>query len=174
MELRAFEFMLRGGWIMANGHQTSKRMRPGWLYLVGILALLVVLIPQKTVQASASSCQCVDYVKNRFHLTGRSRSAKDFASYLKANGFTQVSSPQVGAVAVQQPAFGQGVSTLGHVSVITAVSSVGKYWQITTIGANQARKKTTQYNCSNVGVVLWGKYPKSWGADKITYWAPPK
>jgi len=161
---------------MSKGQQQSKRMRSSWLYLAMMLALLLALCPQKTAQAAASSCQCVDYVRNRFHLTGRSRSAKDFGSYLKANGFTQVSSPQVGAVAVQQPAFGQGVSTTsGHVSVITAVSNLGKYWQITTIGANQGRRKTTtQYNCSNVGVTLWGKYPKTWGADKITYWAPPR
>ena len=171
--MSALEFMLQGGWIMSKGHQQSKRMKPSWLFFVLIIALLLGLYPQKTVQAAVSSCQCVDYVKHRFNLMGNSTNAKNFAAYLMKNGFTQVSTPQVGAVAVQQPAFGQGVSSSGHVSVITAVSKDGKFWQITTIGANQARKMTTQYHCSNVGTVKWAKYPQSWGADKIAYWIPP-
>ena len=158
---------------MANGQPHSKRLRSRWLFIMAILALLLVLIPQRTAQA-ASSCQCIDYVRHRFNLTGKSANARSFGPYLAKNGFTQVSDPQVGAVAVQQPAFGQGVSSYGHVSVITAVSSVGNYWQITTVGANQARKKYTSYSCSNVGTVLWGKYPKSWGNDRISYWVPPR
>jgi len=171
--MSALEFRLQGAWIVSKGHPQSKRMKPGWQFFVLILALLLVLYPPQTAQAAGSSCQCVDYVKHRFNLTGNSPNAKSFGSYLMKNGFTQVSAPQIGAVAVQQPAFGQGVSSYGHVSVITAVSKDGKFWQITTIGANQARKMTTQYHCSNVGTVKWAKYPQSWGADKIAYWIPP-
>lgn len=159
---------------MSQGQQQFNRMNRTWLIFVVILSLMLVFYPQKTAQAAGSSCQCVDYVRHRFNLTGNSGYAMNFGSFLQAKGFTQSSTPRVGAVAVMQPAFGQGVSTAGHVSVITAVKSVGKYWQITTIGANQSRKRSAQYNCSNVGTVLWGRYPKSWGANRITYWISPQ
>ena len=159
---------------MSKGQPHTRRMKSRWLFILVILALLLVLFPERTAQAAVSSCQCVDYVKHRFHLTGISGNAKDFGPYLSKNGFKQVSAPQVGAVAVMQSAFGQYVSSYGHVSVITAVSGDSKYWQITTLGANQGGKKLTQYSCSNVGKVKWGQYLKSWGADKITYWVPPK
>jgi hypothetical protein len=153
----------------------TKRMKSGWLFIVVILALLLVLLPGRTAQgAAASTCQCVDYVKNRFKLTGVSGNAKDFGAYLSKNGFKQVYKPKVGAVAVMQPEFGQYVSSYGHVSVITAVGGDTNNWQITTVGANQGATKVTGYNCSNVGTVKWGKYPKSWGATKISYWMPPK
>ena len=161
---------------MANQSKKADLLKSSWRIATILLVLLLVLYPQKIVQAAAAStCQCTAYIQHRFGITGGGPYAKDYGPFLKTKGFKQLSSPEVGAVAVMQPSFGWGVSTVaGHVSVITAVANLGKYWQITTIGANQSSAHMTQDGCTNVGYVTWPKYPKSWGANRISYWLPPK
>lgn len=112
----------------------------------------------------ASGCQCVDYIKNRFNLSGNMVNAKDMGSILIANGFKKITAPQVGAVVVFQPGFGSSFSPNGHVAVITtAPTLIGSNWSGLQIeSANQPQVGwMTKYNCTNVSDEPIGTYPKS-------------
>jgi|GEM_PF-4625739 len=143
------------------------------ILLITMLVSIVFPLPSHDAQA-ASYCQCVDYVKNRYQLSGSiggSGGAKDMGPYLRDRGFVQLSTPFVGAVVILKPAFGRGVNaTYGHVAVITAVQDLGTDWRITIRGANQSGSVWTEYNCTNVSSWQPSSYPKSFGTDKIEYW----
>lgn len=142
------------------------------LLVVSILAL-VLTAPGSSVQA-ATPCECVQYIKNRYQLSGSiggSGGAKDMGAYLRDRGFVQLYSPFVGAVVILKPAFGHGVNaTYGHVAVITAVQDLGADWRITIKGANQGGTISTEYECTNVSYWQPSSYAKSFGTDKIEYW----
>jgi hypothetical protein len=141
--------------------------------LVLTICTLVLSIPGISVQA-ASSCQCVQYIKNRYQLSGSvggSGGAKDMGSYLRDRGFVQLNSPSVGAVVILKPSFGRGVDgTYGHVAVITAVQDLSSDWRITIKGSNQGSSVWTEYECTNVASWQPSSYPKSFGTDKVEYW----
>lgn len=132
----------------------------------------------------ASRCECVDYIKNRYGLTGSigvNGGARYMGAYLEARGFVRVSEPQVGAVVVFQPAFGPGINqTYGHVAVITSVISQDNRWKISVRGARQnedslGRPKpdvlvVTENNCNNVNTTSLAAYLKTWGTDRLAYY----
>lgn len=145
------------------------------LFLGGTLLATTIFIPQAAASASvgAKNCQCVDYVMNRYHLTGRAGAGKNMGSLLIANGFSQVGTPRVGEVVVFQPRFGHGIWSTGHVAVIVKVQTwaYGKsYWLTTFRGANQGYAQSTEDGCKNVSnmTIL---YPKSWGPNYIAYYS---
>lgn len=145
------------------------------------LALVVLLtftvVPGSVSYAAttkASVCSCVQYVKNRFGLSGAIGgigAAKDMGPYLQARGFRRVSAPQVGAIVIFQPAFGTGINqTYGHVGVVAAVSSVNNntQWRVAVTGANQGGSLFTSSNCSNVSTLYYKSYAKT--TSSVSYW----
>ncbi|MGA2821251.1 MAG: CHAP domain-containing protein [Anaerolineales bacterium] len=147
------------------------------LFLGGTLLFTTAFIPQADSHAAvaAKNCQCVDYVINRYHLTGRlpAGGAKNMGPMLIANGFSQVGTPRVGEVVVFQPRFGHGIWSTGHAAVIVKVQTwaYGKtYWLTTFRGANQGYAQSTEDGCKNISnmTIL---YPKSWGPNYIAYYA---
>jgi surface antigen len=141
------------------------------LLLTILLTSLSTISVAAPAQGGARYCQCVEYAKNRFGLSGSAGRAKDMGSFLKARGFRQISNPQVGAVVIFQPSFGKGIDQgAGHVGVITQVSSVDRdrQWQVTVRGANQGGSLFTEYSCNNVSNVRFKSYPK--GSSSISYW----
>jgi len=151
----------------------SSSRTPLFVRLIALLTFVLLVFPVNHVQAD-TSCQCVDYIKNRYALTGAiggSGGAKDMGSYLSARGFVRINNPTVGAVVILKPPFGRGVNaTAGHVAVITSVSDLGSDWRITIRGANQNSGSSTEYNCTNVGNWSPSSYPKSFGTTQIEYW----
>lgn len=150
-------------------------MKKRMFYIIFLMLFLAVLVVPAQKATAAYSCQCVEYIKNKYGLSGSvggNGGAKNMGPYLTARGFTQVYSPVVGAVVVFQPKFSStGVDqTYGHVGVISAVSDLGSYWQITVTGANQSGTKYTDANCSNVTNIRFAKYNKSWGTDYLSYY----
>ena len=144
------------------------------LLLASSLILITAFIPQSDTHASvaARSCACVDYVKNRFNLTGRMANGSGMGPVLVANGFVRVSTPRVGEVAVFQPRFGHGIWSVGHVAVIVQVQTWRwnkSYWLTTFRGANQGYTLHTEYGCNNISdmTIL---YLKSWGPTYIAYY----
>jgi hypothetical protein len=137
-----------------------------------LFLLFNVFAPSFTVKA-AVWCQCVQYIKNRFQLSGAiglSGGAKDMGQYLAARGFAQLWVPSVGAVMIMKPAFGGVDATYGHVGLIVDVIDRGDKWQVTLRGSNQPGTTWTEYDCTNVS--NWVRlYPKTYGADKVEYWS---
>jgi hypothetical protein len=148
--------------------------------LVAILVLLISSLPISTNTAQAAisksvSCQCVVYVKNKFHLSGSAGYARDMGKFLQARGFVRVSVPRPGDVIIMKKSFGHGITSAGHVALLQTVESSGNNWKIKIRGANQGGGvgKTpywTESNCNNVN--YWGglSYPKGWGTSYVEYW----
>lgn len=138
-------------------------------------------------EAPAHACQCVEYVKNRFGLTGSvgSKSTPGYArymgKYLQDRGFRSIPEPRSGAVVIFQPAFGRSVhQEAGHVGVIASVQSVkgGRDWKISVRGANQAQRVAAgpgvlyvwvrEHRCSNVNTIPFAAYSKQ--NRNVSYW----
>ncbi|MGI8551417.1 MAG: CHAP domain-containing protein [Dehalococcoidia bacterium] len=141
--------------------------------LVAFLSLGLASAPP-TANASPHWCECVEYVKSRFGLTGAAGDAKDMGPFLQRHGFRKVSAPQTGAVIIIQPAFfhsGSG-AIYGHVGVIDGVASVdkGRTWAIAVHGSNQLGSMFNGSNCSNVTLSAKSILKTS---HLATYWAPP-
>lgn len=119
---------------------------------------------------AADRCECVEYVKRRFGLSGAVGNAKDMGPALTARGFRQVSQPQTGAIAIFQPAFSQYTrvdQTYGHVGVISDLQDMGNQWKIRILSSNSGGK-TTEFNCNNVNDIWYKPYPKN--TNSISYW----
>lgn len=128
------------------------------------------LLLSATPSQAADSCQCVEYVKRRFGLSGAVGNAKDMEPALAARGFRQVSQPQAGAIAIFQPAFSQYTrvdQTYGHVGVISDFQDLGNQWKIRILSSNSGGT-TTDYNCKNVNDIWYKPYPKN--TTTISYW----
>jgi len=126
----------------------------------------------KSVAYTVKVCQCVDYIRHRFNLTGALGNAKDMGTSLLAQGFHQLTTPQIGAVVVMKPTFPGADPTNGHVAVILTVSngSTNQYWVIRTRGANQdLGTRFADYTCTNVSDEGWGQYLKT--ATNIAYYS---
>jgi hypothetical protein len=145
-----------------------------WQLLV--VLLLSTMFIQPPPAKAADDCECVEYIKRRYSLSGAvggSGGAKDMGPYLLARGFTQVSNPVTGAVVIFQPAFGDAADPIsGHVGVITLVTDKDTKWKINVTGSNQGGSDT-EFNCYNVNNIGYPPYLKSWGTDYIAYYLPP-
>jgi hypothetical protein len=134
-----------------------RRMGAG-VVVLGLLAAGHESPLHATPAEAASWCQCVDYVKNAYGLSGAiggSGGAKDMGSYLAARGFRQLYGPanlQAWAVAIFQPGFGSGINqTYGHVGLVAQYwYSGGGYWTVVLRGANQPGYTWIEKGCTNV------------------------
>src|SRR4028118_374356 len=82
-------------------------------------------------------CQCVEYVKRRFGLSGAVGNAKDMIYSLPKLGFRQISSPQNGAIVVMQPSVAGADSQFGHVGVVEQYTTTGNSLTLKIRGTNQ-------------------------------------
>lgn len=135
-----------------------------------IVVLLLLTITTPKLVSAESGCTCVQYIKNSFGITETTGNAYQMGTWLLNHGFAQISSPQVGALAVMQPSFPGANTTYGHVGIIVAVSDFGTQWQITLRGASQkvGGSLFSQYRCNNVRNTVWSKYSKT--ASGIKYY----
>ncbi|MEQ8754251.1 MAG: ricin-type beta-trefoil lectin domain protein [Coleofasciculus sp. G1-WW12-02] len=119
---------------------------------------------------AAQHCECVEYVKRRFGLSGAVGNAKDMGPALAARGFRQVSQPQVGAIAIFQPGFSRYTfvnQTYGHVGVISQVRNLGDKWQILVDNTNFGGHGVS-LNCNNFSKNWYNPYPKN--TSTVSYW----
>lgn len=150
----------------------STRLRVGAFAVMlagtGSASTLLAATPA-AAHSPAHVCQCVDYIKHVYGLTGAMGNAKDMGPALQSRGFTRLSSPQVGAVVIFQPSFGGVNSTYGHVGIIRAVwqTNYGRNWQVTVRAANQGGWQTIS-NCKNVNDVTFHSYTK--GSAAVAYY----
>jgi hypothetical protein len=123
--------------------------------LLMVVSIAVLLPPAGIARAATPSaaqfCQCVEYVKNKFHLSGSAGQAKNMGPYLQARGFVKLTVPRPGEVIIMQPGFHTN-SSAGHVAIIQTVveTNKGKSWKITVRGANQPGSRWIEANCTDV------------------------
>jgi hypothetical protein len=126
--------------------------------LLGTLPVASLLLPSRSVAQSSKSCQCTEYVANRFGLTRDFPNAKDWNDgYLQKNRFRQVG-VQKGAIVVMEKEFRGANTTYGHVGVVETVRySSGKTY-IDVRGANQyvGTRYVTENGCNNVRITGFG------------------
>jgi hypothetical protein len=119
-------------------------------------------------------CECVEYIKNRFGLTGAAGDAKDMGPFLAKNGFKRSAIPIPGGVVIIQPGFypsGSG-AVYGHAALIQSIYPAGKYaWRLTLVAANQSGAKFTAADCTDVSIKDFAPIP--WTSKMFSYWAPP-
>ena len=155
--------------------------------LVSIVLMLVIfttLMPFNVAKAvasqdvglSATTCQCVVYVKNTFRLSGSAGNARDMGPFLKARGFVQVSSPIEGDIIIMKKPFGHGIGDAGHVAIIKTVARTPKTLTIKIRGANQGLSGGTkspywtENNCNNVNFWSGISYRANLGNAYVEYW----
>lgn len=142
-------------------------------FVVMLVLILSLALPTSIAKATPPNCTCVEYVKAYFGITEAVGNAKDMGTWLINHGFSQVSSPQAGVVAVMQPGFPGADATYGHVGIIDSVSDQGSNWKITLRGANQSSGSAfSEFGCSNVRNTSWSAYSKT--NTKIKYYKPFK
>ena len=138
---------------------------------IGGLVSLVSTIAQlpNLVQPSeaAPSCQCTQYVANRFGLRGFPNAADWNDGYLQRNGFHQVA-PRPGVIVVMERSFPGANTSFGHVGILQSIDNRGK---ITVHGANQyvGSPLTNEANCSNVRTTAFGTSVN--GRRDISFWS---
>jgi hypothetical protein len=139
-------------------------------FVVMLVLILSLALPTSIAKATPPNCTCVEYVKAYFGITEAVGNAKDMGTWLINHGFVQVSSPQVGDVAVMQPGFTGVTDPAGHVGIIASASLSGSQWKITLRGANQTVGSTqfSEFGCNNVRNTPWGAYSNT--NTKIKYY----
>jgi len=123
----------------------------------------------------ASTCSCVQYVKNRLNITGSTANAQDWGLFLKARGYYRVYSPQNKDVVIFKAGYGSGINaTYGHIGIIGTASLIGSgasaFWRIKVVGANQGPPFYTEYNCTNVNYTLISDVNTTQKKNNIEYW----
>lgn len=135
----------------------------GTIVLVAFLfATFTSSMPVSAANAPATTCSCVQYIKNTYGITQPVGNAKDMGTWLLAHGYKLVSNPVKGAIAVMQPTFPGANTTYGHVSFIESVTDQGTKWKITVRGAQSVGGPVfTQASCSNIRITSWSAYLKT-------------
>ncbi|WP_017719553.1 CHAP domain-containing protein [Kamptonema formosum] len=131
------------------------------------LAAASFFTPKSAQAQSVKSCQCTEYVANRFGLTRDFPNAGDWNDgYLQRNGFRQVG-PQRGAIAVMERSFPGANTTYGHVGIVENVRPDGR---IDLRGANQyvGGSLFTEAGCNNVRVTGFGTSVN--GNRNVSFW----
>ncbi len=148
----------------------SSRVRAGMVAFALLVPGSAVLVSATPAGAHAPAhwCQCVDYIKHVYGITGATGNAKDMGSALTGRyGFKRLSSPVSGAVVIFQPSFPGADRTYGHVGIIQSVADRGSQWQLRVRGANQGGNQRIS-NCTNVNDVTFSSYGK--GSGLVSYY----
>ncbi|MEI6428970.1 MAG: CHAP domain-containing protein [Pseudanabaena sp. ELA607] len=113
-----------------------------------------------------TSCQCTQYVANRFALRGFPNAGDWDNGFLQRNGFRQVP-PRVGSVVVMERNFPGSNTSFGHVGIVESIDSRGR---ITVRGANQyvGTPPVREAGCSNVRSTQFGTSVN--GRSDISFW----
>lgn len=120
-----------------------------FLLFIALNAIMAPANAQESKSKKNKSCQCTEYVKNRFEIAGLKRSD------LKKNNYVKRSTPEVGDIVIFKSTYGDGVGTAnGHVGVIYSIEydTENKCYKITVRGANQKGHlpNETECGCNNV------------------------
>ena len=109
----------------------------------------------RIAKVDAVSCQCVQYIRNRFGLSGYYGNAKDWHSNLIKAGYKVTAYPVYGDIIVFQPSFGGVDATYGHIAAV--VSYEYSYNTKTKVGTRTLKHRgantggsETESNCNNV------------------------
>lgn len=146
----------------------------GLVLALGVVAGMLLAGPPPVSAEGPHRCECVEFIKRTFGLSGAAGNAKDMEPYLAARGFRRLAGPVPGAVAVFQPGLYSGGpgSIYGHVAIVVALTTAdSRTWAFTARSANQTGAQYTAYTCSNVSVKGFGPFPR--GSRLISYWLPP-
>jgi len=152
--------------------ETTKELRNAPL-LKGFQALMLSALAVGSVSISLpssseaqTSCQCTQYVANRFGLRGFPHAGDWNNGFLQRNGFRQVA-PTVGSVVVMERNFPGANTAYGHVGVVQSIDSRGR---ITVRGSNQyvGTALVREAGCSNVRSTQFGT-PVN-GRGDISFW----
>jgi surface antigen len=113
-----------------------------------------------------TSCQCTQYVANRFGLRGFPHAGDWNNGFLQRNGFRQVA-PTVGSVVVMERNFPGANTSFGHVGVVQSIDSRGR---ITVRGSNQyiGSPLTREAGCTNVRSTQFGTSVN--GRRDVSFW----
>jgi surface antigen len=135
----------------------------------GVLAASVVLpvFSMFASPAQANSCQCTNYVANRFRLSQNFGHAGDWDNgYLQRNGFVRVDA-QPGAIAVMERSFPGADRNYGHVGIVESIVD----GRVIIRGANQNKGSAFfgDAGCSNVRLMRF-KTPISGRDGQISFW----
>jgi surface antigen len=107
----------------------------------------------RKVALAASSCQCVEFVKQYSGIDVPVGNAKDMVNSLPRLGF-RPSSSKAKSIVVFQPTFPGVNDTYGHTGIVTSVTKSGGNTYITVLSANNGGSGT-RLNCNNVNTVKY-------------------
>lgn len=144
--------------------------------LVGLGAVSVSGLPEPAPVSAGSThfCECVEFVKSRFGLSGAAGNAKDMGAFLAKHGFRRSDTPAAGGVVIFQPgAYKSGDGAIfGHVGVIESTAPAAPNgWFVGVRGANQTGTRFADQGCSDVTFKSYGPFPR--GSSLVSYWLPP-
>ncbi len=122
----------------------------GVAHLLMLALMLLALMPALPAAAQSGTCECIAYVQNRLGINPTGTDAAQAGAVLvQRDGFTRVTTPKPGDVAIfQQGLYGAG--NTGHIVILTAVADAGNDWRLTFDGSNQPGTQRTEANCTNV------------------------
>ncbi|MEE3718173.1 CHAP domain-containing protein [Tumidithrix elongata RA019] len=116
---------------------------------------------------ASPSCQCTQYVANRFGLRGFPHAGDWNDGFLQRNGFRQVA-PRVGTIVIMERSFPGSNTSFGHVGIVESIDGRGR---ITVRGANQyvGTRLVNEAGCSNARSTQFGTSIN--GRRDISFWA---
>ncbi len=134
--------------------------------VLGALAAGSVSTSLPSSSEAQSTCQCTQYVANRFGLRGFPHAGDWNDGFLQRNRLRQVG-PTVGSVVVMERSFPGSNTAYGHVGIVQSIDSRGR---ITVRGSNQyvGTPLVREAGCSNVRSTQFGTSVN--GRRDISFW----
>lgn len=145
-----------------------KNIKPLLFIILMSMMLAQTVGAQETKPKKNKSCQCTEYVKNRFGMANLKRSE------LKKNNYVKKTTPAVGDIVIFKSTYGDGVGTAnGHVGVIYSVNydPDNRCYKLTVRGTNQKGPlpNETECGCNNVSN-NFTTYVTPFNRKKVQYW----
>jgi surface antigen len=147
-----------------------KKLLKASLLALPILASTIPLVVLKAAPANAAGfCQCPDYIQNKTGIRNTQDAKNWDNTLLPSNGYSRLSGPRAGAIAVMEANFPGADTTYGHIGYVEQVLSNG---QIDLRGTNQSvgGNPFTEANCTNVRITRFGTSTTGEHASKISFW----
>jgi surface antigen len=134
--------------------------------VLGALAAGSVATSLPSSSEAQITCQCTQYVANRFGLRGFPHAGDWDNGFLQRNRFRQVG-PTVGSVVVMERSFPGSNTSFGHVGVVESIDRSGR---IRVRGANQymGTPLVREFGCNNVRSTPFGTSVN--GRRDISFW----